>query len=69
LLKIKQGMTYEEALAEGVEKLSLVGLDSVANDRVSTFSGGMKRRLSVSISAIGKKTFGFHKEEEEKQRE
>jgi ABC-type Na+ transport system ATPase subunit NatA len=48
-------MTFAEAFAEAEQKLALVGLDSVANDRVSTFSGGMKRRLSVSISAIGKK--------------
>ena len=30
-----------------------VGLIDVKNARVSSFSGGMKRRLSVAISAIG----------------
>lgn len=48
-----KGMTYEEAVVEAHEKLELVGLENVADHRVSTFSGGMKRRVSVSISAIG----------------
>ncbi len=48
-----KGMTLEEAQDEALQKLTLVGLEGVAHDRVSTFSGGMKRRLSVSISAIG----------------
>jgi linearmycin/streptolysin S transport system ATP-binding protein len=32
--------------------LALVELDSRANDRVGTFSGGMKRRLNLAISLI-----------------
>jgi ABC-type multidrug transport system ATPase subunit len=48
-----KGMTRAEAAEEAAQKLSLVGLLDVADHRVSTFSGGMKRRLSVSISAIG----------------
>jgi ABC-type multidrug transport system ATPase subunit len=35
------------------DKLHQMGLSSVADDRVGSFSGGMKRRLSVAISAIG----------------
>ena len=48
-----KGMTYTEGTDEAWDKLIMVGLDNVAHDRVSTFSGGMKRRLSVAISAIG----------------
>lgn len=33
--------------------LRTVGLDGVADDRVSSFSGGMKRRLSIGVSTIG----------------
>ena len=36
-----------------IEKLAEVTLTSVGNKRVSSFSGGMKRRLSVAISSIG----------------
>ena len=35
------------------EKLADVTLTSVGNKRVSSYSGGMKRRLSVAISSIG----------------
>jgi ABC-type multidrug transport system ATPase subunit len=35
------------------ELLESVGLLNVKNARVSNFSGGMKRRLSVAISSIG----------------
>jgi len=35
------------------EKLESVRLTSVGNNRVSSYSGGMKRRLSVAISSIG----------------
>ncbi|KAL6073062.1 ABC transporter, ATPbinding domain containing protein, variant 2 [Balamuthia mandrillaris] len=38
---------------EVAEKLDSVGLLSVANNQVSGFSGGMKRRLSVAMSCIG----------------
>lgn len=48
-----KGMGAPEAEREAWQKLKMVGLDGVGNDRVSTFSGGMKRRLSVAISAIG----------------
>jgi ABC-type multidrug transport system ATPase subunit len=48
-----KGMRAADAEEEAWEKLKMVGLHSVGDDRVSTFSGGMKRRLSVAISAIG----------------
>jgi ABC-type multidrug transport system ATPase subunit len=35
------------------ERLQAVNLDQVADNRVYTFSGGMKRRLSLIISTIG----------------
>jgi ABC-type multidrug transport system ATPase subunit len=35
------------------ERLADVKLTKVADNRSSTFSGGMKRRLSVAISTIG----------------
>lgn len=35
------------------EKLEMVKLTKVGNNRVGSYSGGMKRRLSVAISSIG----------------
>lgn len=44
----------KEEMADTVQKwLESVDLDLVQHTRVSTFSGGMKRRLSVAISTIG----------------
>jgi ABC-2 type transport system ATP-binding protein len=34
------------------EVLTTIGLDDRANDRVSTFSGGMKRRLNLGVSIM-----------------
>ena len=43
-----------EDLAETVQKwLESVDLENVANMRAGSFSGGMKRRLSVALSTIG----------------
>lgn len=39
--------------AEVHDKLELVGLTHVANEPAGSFSGGMKRRLSVAVSCIG----------------
>lgn len=39
--------------AEVHDKLELVGLTHVANEKAGSFSGGMKRRLSVAVSCIG----------------
>ncbi|KAI8611841.1 hypothetical protein BC830DRAFT_1139488 [Chytriomyces sp. MP71] len=37
----------------GLEALSKVNLESVADRRTGTFSGGMRRRLSLALSALG----------------
>ena len=38
---------------ESIQLLKRVGLEDVKNAQVGSFSGGMKRRLSVAISVIG----------------
>ncbi len=44
----------KEDMANTVQRwLDSVDLDSVQHTRVSAFSGGMKRRLSVALSTIG----------------
>ena len=48
-----KNMPLEEAEQEADEKLEQVKLTHVKNRLVGTFSGGMKRRLSVAISGIG----------------
>jgi ABC-type multidrug transport system ATPase subunit len=48
-----QGVASADVEKEISVRLSQVGLEGVRNDRVSTFSGGMKRRLSVAIAAVG----------------
>jgi len=50
--KIK-GVHPEEMEAEIEQLLKKVQLDDVKDAQAGTFSGGMKRRLSVAISAIG----------------
>ena len=44
---------YKEAMRDADEKLMQVKLSHVKNRLVGTFSGGMKRRLSVAISGVG----------------
>lgn len=48
-----KGVPEHQAQREIQSILQTVGLDHVADDRVSSFSGGMKRRLSIGISTIG----------------
>eukprot|EP00347_Sterkiella_histriomuscorum_P002432 403368176 len=48
-----KGIPSENVDKITIELLEDVGLLDVRNARVSSFSGGMKRRLSVAISAIG----------------
>ena len=47
------GVSKDEMADTVQEWLESVDLDSVQNTRVSSFSGGMKRRLSVAMSTIG----------------
>jgi ABC-type multidrug transport system, ATPase component len=44
---------YEQVIKEAEEKLVEVNLAHVQDKLVGTFSGGMKRRLSVAISGVG----------------
>ena len=50
--KIK-GVPPEEIEEKSNELLKQVGLEDVKTAHVGSFSGGMKRRISVAISAIG----------------
>jgi ABC-type multidrug transport system ATPase subunit len=48
-----KGVVKSEREAEIDNRLKDVGLLHVKHAQISTFSGGMKRRLSLAISAIG----------------
>jgi len=48
-----RGVTYEEALVVGEERLKRVRLWHRKDGRVGAFSGGMRRRLSMVLSTIG----------------
>jgi hypothetical protein len=48
-----KGVTSGRVNAEINEKLEMVGLIKTGDHRVGTYSGGMKRRLSVAIASIG----------------
>jgi len=50
--KIK-GVPINEIEAQCIDLLEQVSLEDVKDYHVATYSGGMKRRLSVAISAIG----------------
>jgi ABC-type multidrug transport system ATPase subunit len=50
--KIK-GVPYDNIEETSIALLDQVGLEDVKNAQVDCYSGGMKRRLSVAISAIG----------------
>lgn len=49
-LKNLQGAELQRAVDDGLRDVNLY---TVANDLVSSYSGGMKRRLSVAISLVG----------------
>ena len=48
-----KGVPEEEIEPRSKKLLECVGLLDSMNARTSSFSGGMKRRLTVAISAIG----------------
>src|SRR5258708_39081392 len=48
----------ESDLRERIDELlALVGLDAHRDDQVSIFSGGMKRRLNLTVSLVHQPTF------------
>lgn len=48
-----KGVASDMIEEESLQLLKRVGLEDVKNAQVGSFSGGMKRRLSVAISVIG----------------
>lgn len=48
-----RGLHGAELQAEIAEKLALMELTDRAKERVSTFSGGMKRRLNLAVGLLG----------------
>jgi len=49
-----RGLHGAELQREIAEKLTLMELTDRAKDRVSTFSGGMKRRLNLAVGLLGR---------------
>lgn len=47
-----QGLGWNEVQQRGDEILEVIGLADRADDRASTFSGGMKRRLNIGIGLL-----------------
>lgn len=47
------GMSGEEAKAQAMDNLKLMGLQERAKGKVSKFSGGMKRRINLAIALMG----------------
>ena len=52
LQAVLHGITRSEAKKRGGELLERVGLSGAASRRVSSFSGGMRRRLDLALSLI-----------------
>ncbi|KAL0216687.1 hypothetical protein P9112_008871 [Eukaryota sp. TZLM1-RC] len=48
-----RGLSVSDCLEQSRHLFELIGLDDVANRRVSTYSGGMVRRLSVALGFLG----------------
>ncbi len=46
------GLSGEEARRAAWEALRFMGLENAANRKVSTYSGGMKRRLEIAMSLV-----------------
>mmetsp|Transcript_15168 Transcript_15168/g.38032 ORF Transcript_15168/g.38032 Transcript_15168/m.38032 type:complete len:1527 (+) Transcript_15168:237-4817(+) len=54
-----KGMPFHDARQEGMKRLEEVRLSDEANNQAGSFSGGMKRRLSVAIALIGEPSVIF----------
>jgi ABC-2 type transport system ATP-binding protein len=52
-----QGVPAGDLKGEIKEKLALMELEDRANDRVKTYSGGMKRRLNLAVGLLGNPPF------------
>ena len=52
LQAVLHGISRADARSRGGELLARVGLSGAANRRVSTYSGGMRRRLDLALSLI-----------------
>lgn len=52
-------LSKEKIAERTTEILAILGLSRVANDRVETFSGGMKRRVNLAIGIIHEPTILF----------
>lgn len=48
------GLGHREARDRATEILALIGLSERAKSKVSTYSGGMKRRLNIGIALMGR---------------
>lgn len=60
LYALIKGMSYQKAKQSAKSKLDEVGLNESESDRlVSTYSGGMKRKLSVACATIGQPQIVF----------
>lgn len=47
------GLNVKEAKAQAMANLALMGLEQRAKDKVSKYSGGMKRRVNLAIALMG----------------
>ncbi|MDD5191201.1 MAG: ABC transporter ATP-binding protein [Dehalococcoidales bacterium] len=48
------GLSSQEAKTQMLQNLTLMGLEERAKDKVSKYSGGMKRRVNLAIALMGK---------------
>ena len=53
IYSLVKGLHWKVAAKQGPELLAQVKLTEAANQMAGTFSGGMKRRLSVAIALLG----------------
>ncbi|MBN2239190.1 MAG: ABC transporter ATP-binding protein [Dehalococcoidales bacterium] len=54
-----EGLDGKEAKEQGMEHLRLMGLDERAKDKISKYSGGMKRRVNLAVALMGNPAMVF----------